>query len=91
MVTTGLYSSLSTSTRYQISRDEDGEVNIDVVAGDTIPAPARSVVIDNKDYNYTLIISGQNIQVIQHDTQRNLTYKHGLDVSCLEREKTVFY
>ena len=44
-------------------------------------------MIDNKDYNYTLIISGQNIQVIQHDTQRNLTYKHGLDVSCLESER----
>ena len=43
-------------------------------------------MIDNKDFNYTLIISGQNIQVIQHDTQRNLTYKHGLDVSCDERE-----
>ena len=83
LITTSLYSSLV--NRYQISRDEDGEVNIDVVVGDTIPAPARSVVIDNKDYNYTLIISGQNIQVIQHDTQKNLTYKHGLDVSCLER------
>ena len=80
-------STTSLTTRYQISRDEDGEVNIDVVVGDTIPAPARSVVIDNKDYNYTLIISGQNIQVIQHDTLRNLTYKHGLDVSCLERER----
>ena len=89
ITTVSLYTSLS--TRYQISRDEDGEVNIDVVVGDTIPAPAKSVVIDNKDYNYTLIISCQNIQVIQHDTQRNLTYKHGLDVSCLERERTVFY
>ena len=77
---------ITTSTlyaRYQISRDEDGEVNIDVVVGDTIPAPARSVVIDNKDYNYTLIISGQNIQVIHHDTNRNLTYRHGLDVRIL--------
>ena len=45
-------------------------------------------MIDNKDYNYTLIISGQNIQVIQHDTKRNLTYKHGLDVSRDEREKS---
>ena len=44
-------------------------------------------MIDNKDFNYTLIISGQNIQVIQHDTQRNLTYKHGLDVSCDQRER----
>ena len=76
-------------SRYQISRDEDGEVNIDVVVGDTIPAPARSLVIDNKDYNYTLIISGQNIQVIQHDSQRNLTYRHGLDVSRVERENCV--
>ena len=47
-------------------------------------------MIDNKDYNYTLIISGQNIQVIQHDTQKNLTYKHGLDVSCLERDRGQF-
>ena len=46
------------------------------------------MVIDNKDYNYTLIISGENIQVIQHDTKRNLTYKHGLDVSRDEREKS---
>ena len=44
-------------------------------------------MIDNKDFNYTLIISGQNIQVIQHDTQRNLTYKHGLDVSSDQRER----
>ena len=34
-LTTSLYS------RYQISRDEAGEVNIDVVVGDTIPAPPR--------------------------------------------------
>ena len=46
-------------------------------------------MIDNKDYNYTLIISGQNIQVIQHDSQRNLTYRHGLDVSRVERENCV--
>ena len=46
-------------------------------------------MIDNKDFNYTLIISGQNIQVIQHDTQRNLTYKHGLDVSCDQRARIV--
>ena len=39
------------------------------------------MVIDNKDYNYTLIISGQDIQVIHHDTMKNLTYRHGLDVS----------
>ena len=38
-------------------------------------------MIDNKDYNYTLIISGQDIQVIHHDTMKNLTYRHGLDVS----------
>ena len=37
-------------------------------------------MIDNKDYNYTLIISGQDIQVIHHDTMKNLTYRHGLDV-----------
>ena len=43
----------------------------------------RSVVIDNKDYNYTLIISGQDIQVIHHDTMKNLTYRHGLDVSLV--------
>ena len=30
-----------TQRRYQISRDEDGEVNIDVVLGDQISAPAR--------------------------------------------------
>ena len=43
----------------------------------------HALVIDNKDYNYTLIISGQNIQVIHHDTNRNLTYRHGLDVRIL--------
>ena len=40
-------------------------------------------MIDNNDYNYTLIISGQNIQVIHHDTNRNLTYRHGLDVRIM--------
>jgi len=66
--------------RYQISKGQDGEVNIDVVVGDQ-PADDESVVIDNKDYNYTLIISGQNIQVIHHDTNRNITYRHGIDES----------
>ena len=65
--------------RYQISRGQDGEVNIDVVVGDKVDTDNRNIVIDNKDYNYTLIISGQNIQVIHHDTNRNLTYRHGLD------------
>ena len=44
------------------------------------------MVIDNKDYNYTLIISGQDIQVIHHDTNKNLTYRHGLDVSLTCRK-----
>ena len=70
-----------TQHRYQISRGQGGEVNIDVVVEDGEARGAeRDIVIDNKDYNYTLIISGQNIQVIHHDTNRNLTYRHGLDV-----------
>ena len=74
-----------TQHRYQISRGRDGEVNIDVVVGEdrTGPGEEKDIVIDNKDYNYTLIISGQNIQVIHHDTNRNLTYRHGLDVRIL--------
>ena len=73
--------SSQTQHRYQISRGQDGEVNIDVVVEDGEARGAeRDIVIDNKDYNYTLIISGQNIQVIHHDTNRNLTYRHGLDV-----------
>ena len=72
----------NTQHRYQISRGQDGEVNIDVVVGDRVDTGTnanRNIVIDNKDYNYTLIISGQNIQVIHHDTNRNLTYRHGID------------
>ena len=38
-------------------------------------------MIDNKDYNYTLVVTGQNFQILHHDTMRNLTYRHGLDVS----------
>ena len=76
-----------TQHRYQISRGRDGEVNIDVVVADdrTGPGEEKDIVIDNKDYNYTLIISGQNIQVIHHDTNRNLTYRHGLDVRIIDR------
>ena len=50
-------------------------------------------MIDNKDYNYTLIISGQDIQVIHHDTMKNLTYRHGLDVSLDNGDQfvTVFH
>ena len=71
----------STRHRYQISRGKDGEVNIDLVVEEGEARGAeRDIVIDNKDYNYTLIISGQNIEVIHHDTNRNLTYRHGLDV-----------
>ena len=51
----------------------------------------RSVVIDNKDYNYTLIISGQNIQVIHHDTNRNITYRHGIDVRNLQKFQFSFF
>ena len=83
--------------RYQISRGRDGEVNIEVAVGeaDTQPGTDTDIVIDNTDYNYTLIISGENIQVtlhitssyhliipcqvVHHDTNRNLTYRHGLD------------
>jgi len=84
-VEVSLGESSNTQHRYQISRGQDGEVNIDVVVGDNIPAPDKSVVIDNKDYNYTLIISGQDIQVIHHDTKRNLTYRHGLDESQISQ------
>ena len=51
--------------RYQISRGRDGEVNIEVAVGeaDTQPGTDTDIVIDNTDYNYTLIISGENIQV----------------------------
>ena len=31
----------NTQHRYQISRGQDGEVNIDVVVGDNIPAPDK--------------------------------------------------
>ena len=62
--------------RYQISKGEDGEVNIEVL--DAGHSRDDDIVIDNKDYNYTLIISGKNIQVIHHDTNTNLTYRHGL-------------
>lgn len=65
--------------RYQISKGKDGEVKVEVI--DAGQSKDDNIVIDNKDYNYTLIISGQNIQVIHHDTNRNLTYKHGLRVS----------
>ena len=70
--------------RYQISRGQDGEVNIAVVAGgegEQQQEEDRAVVIDNKDYNYTLIVTGQSLQIIHHDTMRNLTYRHGLNVS----------
>ena len=55
----------SAQHRYQISRGRDGEVNIEVVVGeaDTQPGTDTDIVIDNTDYNYTLIISGENIQV----------------------------
>ena len=39
------------------------------------------MVIDNKDYNYTLVVSGQNFQIVHHDDGKNLTYKHGVNVS----------
>ena len=38
-------------------------------------------MIDNKDYNYTLVVSGQNFQIVHHDDGKNLTYKHGVNVS----------
>ena len=37
-------------------------------------------MIDNKDYNYTLVVAGENFQILHHDTMRNLTYRHGLNV-----------
>ena len=44
-------------------------------------------MIDNKDYNYTLVVTGQNFQILHHDTNRNLTYKHGLNV----RKDIIFF
>ena len=41
----------------------------------------HALVIDNKDYNYTLVVSGQNFQIVHHDDGKNLTYKHGVKVS----------
>ena len=40
-------------------------------------------MIDNKDYNYTLVVSGQNFQIVHHDDGKNLTYKHGVNVSYM--------
>jgi len=65
--------------RYQISRGQDGEVNIEVLVGEGLNNAEKSLVIDNKDYNYTLVVTGQNFQIIHHDTNRNLTYRHGLN------------
>jgi len=65
--------------RYQISRGKDGEVNIEVLVGENPENTEKSLVIDNKDYNYTLVVTGQNFQILHHDTNRNLTYKHGLN------------
>jgi len=70
---------LNKQHRYQISRGSDGEVNIEVLVGEETDNAEKSLVIDNKDYNYTLIVTGQNFQIIHHDTNRNLTYKHGLN------------
>jgi hypothetical protein len=65
--------------RYQISRGKDGEVNIEVLVGDGPENTEKSLIIDNKDYNYTLVVTGQNFQILHHDTNRNLTYRHGLN------------
>ena len=46
------------------------------------------MVIDNKDYNYTLVVSGQNFQIVHHDDGKNLTYKHGVSVSLKGRVAT---
>merc|ERR550532_2748672 len=67
--------------RYQISKGEDGEVNVEVVLGtqaDQAADDGHALVIDNKDYNYTLVVSGQNFQIVHHDDGKNLTYKHGV-------------
>ena len=45
------------------------------------PSSGHALVIDNKDYNYTLVVSGQNFQIVHHDDGKNLTYKHGVNVS----------
>ena len=68
------------SIRYQISRGDDDDVNIDIVFGPGSANNNRSVIIDNKDYNYTLVITGQDFQILQHDTHRNVTYQHGIRV-----------
>jgi len=65
--------------RYQISRTEDGEVNVEVLVDGSTTEGQRRLVIDNTDYNYTLIVTGENFQIIHHDTKKNLTYKHGLN------------
>eukprot|EP00092_Neocalanus_flemingeri_P039546 GFUD01043060.1.p1 GENE.GFUD01043060.1~~GFUD01043060.1.p1 ORF type:complete len:1063 (-),score=221.30 GFUD01043060.1:462-3650(-) len=70
---------LNKQHRYQISRGQDGEVNIEVLVGEGLDNAEKSLVIDNKDYNYTLVVTGQNFQIIHHDTNRNLTYRHGLN------------
>jgi len=70
---------LNKEHRYQISRGQDGEVNIEVLVGEGLNTAEKSLVIDNKDYNYTLVVTGQNFQILHHDTNRNLTYRHGLN------------
>jgi len=70
---------LNKQHRYQISRGKDGEVNIEVLVGEGLDNTEKSLVIDNKDYNYTLVVTGQNFQILHHDTNRNLTYRHGLN------------
>ena len=44
----------------------------------------RAVVVENKEYNYTLIITGEHIQIIHHDSQRNLTFNHGIQVIYID-------
>ena len=48
----------------------------------------RSLIIDNKDYNYTLIITGTTFQIVHHDTNKNATYTHGIEVMWVIYEVT---
>jgi len=45
-----------------------------------LTVPLRSLIIENKDYNYTLIITGTTFMILHHDTNKNATYSHGIEV-----------
>jgi hypothetical protein len=51
----------------------------------------RSLIIENKDYNYTLVITGTTFQIVHHDTNKNATYTHGIEVAlCIKKLGPIF-